>query len=179
MKVMFKKTRVVKTPFRANANDAGIDFFLPELNQKMVEDLISKNPGEHVVWQYKADNAMKYMVGIQPGSRVLIPTGIHTALYPKPSALIAFNKSGLASKKGIIVTAQVVDSDYTGEIHVGLLNTSDEYVYFHSGDKIGQFVHVPIYLTDLLEISEESYQELTSSSDRGAGGFGSTDKTNK
>ena len=179
MKVMFKKTRVVKTPFRANANDAGIDFFLPELNQEMIEDLKTKNPGESVVFAYKGDNATQYLVGIRPGSRVLIPTGIHTALYPKPSALIAFNKSGLASKRGLIVTAQVVDSDYTGEIHVGLLNTSEEYVYFHPGDKIGQFVHVPIYLTDLMEISAQSYDELTSSSDRGAGGFGSTDKTNK
>ena len=175
MKVMFKKTREVKTPFRANVNDAGIDFFLPEMNPKMVNDLIAKNPGEKCLAS-SGDHTKNPFIVIRPGARILIPTGIHTVLYPKPSALIAFNKSGLASKKGIIVTAQVVDSDYTGEIHVGLLNTSDEYVEFRQGDKIGQFVHVPIYLTDLMEVPEETYNRLTITSDRGAGGFGSTDK---
>lgn len=178
MKVMFKKTRMVKTPFRANANDAGIDFFLPEMNDQMVKDLIIKNPGEKCLAS-PGDRTKNPFVVIRPGARILIPTGIHTVLYPKPSALIAFNKSGLATKKGIIVTAQVVDSDYTGEIHVGLLNTSDEYVEFRENEKIGQFVHVPIYLTDLIEIPENVYKDLTSASDRGAGGFGSTDRNNK
>ena len=178
MKVLFKKTRVVKTPFRANANDAGIDFFLPQMNELMVKAIIEKNPGEKCLAS-AGDRTKNPFITIRPGARVLIPSGIHTALEPKNSALVAFNKSGLASKKGIIVTAQVVDSDYTGEIHVGLLNTSDEYVEFRENEKIGQFVHIPIYLTDLEQISESMYEKLTSKSDRGAGGFGSTDKDKK
>ena len=175
MKVMFKKSREVKTPFRANANDAGIDFFLPVMNEQMVKDIIAKNPGNKCLASPGNPINNPYIV-VRPGTRVLIPTGIHTALEPKDSALIAFNKSGLAANRGMIVTAQVVDSDYTGEIHVGLLNTSDEYVEFRQGEKIGQFVHVPIYLTDLVEVTGETYDNLTNKSDRGAGGFGSTDK---
>ena len=172
MEVMFMKSREVKTPFRANKNDAGIDFFLPVMDERMVQDVITKNPGKCIV--VKEDEA-PYII-VRPGTRVLIPTGIHTNIFPKNSAFIAFNKSGLSANHGIIVTAQVVDSDYTGEIHVGILNTSNEYKEFHQGDKIGQFVHIPVFLTNMKEITPEVYQELTSNSDRGQGGFGSSDK---
>lgn len=172
MEVMFMKSREVKTPFRANRNDAGIDFFLPVMNEKMVRDVIAKNPGNQCIEVISGE--APYII-VRPGTRVLIPTGIHTHISPKNSAFIAFNKSGLSANHGIIVTAQVVDSDYTGEIHVGILNTSNEYMKFHQGDKIGQFVHVPIYLTDMKEINPGAYRELTSTSDRGQGGFGSTD----
>lgn len=173
MEVMFMKSREVKTPFRANQNDAGIDFFLPVMNEKMVQDVIAKNPGNQCI--AVKDGETPYII-VRPGTRVLIPTGIHTNIFPKTSAFIAFNKSGLSANHGIIVTAQVVDSDYTGEIHVGILNTSNEYMEFHQGDKIGQFVHTPVYLTNMKEITPEVYQELTSTSDRGQGGFGSSDK---
>ena len=173
MEVMFMKSREVKTPFRANQNDAGIDFFLPVMDEKMVQDVIAKNPGNQCI--AVKDGEAPYII-VRPGTRVLIPTGIHTNIFPKTSAFIAFNKSGLSANHGIIVTAQVVDSDYTGEIHVGILNTSNEYMEFHQGDKIGQFVHTPIYLTDMRETTHETYKELTSTSDRGQGGFGSTDK---
>lgn len=174
MEVMFMKSREVKTPFRANKNDAGIDFFLPVMDEKMVQDVIAKNPDNPCIQRPFNEENNPYIV-VRPGTRVLIPTGIHTNLFPKDSAFIAFNKSGLSANHGIIVTAQVVDSDYTGEIHVGILNTSNEYMEFHQGDKIGQFVHIPIYLTDMREITPETYKELTSTSDRGNGGFGSTD----
>lgn len=172
MEVMFMKSREVKTPFRANKNDAGIDFFLPVMDERMVQDVITKNPGRCIVVK---EGEAPYII-VRPGSRVLIPTGIHTNIFPKNSAFIAFNKSGLSANHGIIVTAQVVDSDYTGEIHVGILNTSNEYKEFHQGDKIGQFVHIPVFLTNMKEITSEVYQELTSNSDRGQGGFGSSDK---
>lgn len=170
--VMFMKSREVKTPFRANQNDAGIDFFLPEMDKKMIQDVMAKNPGKCVV--VKGEGAPCILV--MPGTRVLIPTGIHTNILPKNSAFIAFNKSGLSANHGIIVTAQVVDSDYTGEIHIGILNTSDEYMRFHPGDKIGQFVHIPVFLTNMREITPEVYRKLTLNSDRGQGGFGSSDK---
>ena len=172
MEVMFMKSREVKTPFRANKNDAGIDFFLPVMDERMVRDVITKNPGKCIAVK---EGEAPYII-VKPGTRVLIPTGIHTNIFPKNSAFIAFNKSGLSANHGIIVTAQVVDSDYTGEIHVGILNTSNEYKEFHQGDKIGQFVHIPVFLTNMKEITPEVYRELTSNSDRGQGGFGSSDK---
>lgn len=173
MKIKFLKVRNVITPQRAHEHDAGIDFFLPQLDDEMIISLHDKNDGKRVVVKPVAPG--KPYLRINPGQRVLIPTGIKAILPNKNSAFIAFNKSGLASKKGIIVTAQVVDADYTGEIHVGLLNTSMYQVNFFSGDKIGQFVYVPIYLPEMEQINEEEFLRLTEGSDRGEGGFGSTD----
>lgn len=183
--IPYVKIRDVKDPCRANAHDAGTDFFLPKMDFTMIEAIKKKNP--HVrrwseIIQFTPDQLhipdeeKTYYLRLIPGVRVTIPSGIKTWILEKDSALIAFNKSGLASNKGIVVTAQVVDADYTGEIHVGLLNTSEDVVYFNQGDKIGQFLHLDVHLDDWKQISAEEYQELSSSSDRGEGGFGSSDK---
>lgn len=167
--IYFTKVREVKSPVRANSHDAGFDFFIPKLDESFWKDFKSKNPN-HV--NLGADN----MISIAPGERVLIPSGIKVWINPKESALIAANKSGLASKKGLVFTAEVVDADYTGEVHIGILNTDTTNVFFFDeGDKAIQFVHTPIILSTMSEISETAYHELTSSSDRGEGGFGSTD----
>ena len=167
--IYFTKVREVKTPLRANSHDAGIDFFIPKLDEKFWEDFKAKNPN-HV--NLGANN----MLSIMPGERVLIPSGIKVWIHPKESALIAANKSGLASKKGLVFTAEVVDADYTGEVHIGILNTDTTNVFFfNEGEKAIQFVHTPVILSTMSEVSNEAYYELTSSSDRGEGGFGSTD----
>lgn len=167
--IYFTKIREVKSPVRANSHDAGIDFFIPKMDNKFWADFKSKNPG------YMRDDFDSIL--IQPGQRVLIPSGIKVWINPEESALIAANKSGLASKKGLIFTAEVVDADYTGEVHIGILNTDSEVSHrFHEGDKAIQFVHTPVILSNMSEINQVQYQELTSFSDRGEGGFGSTDK---
>lgn len=181
----FLKVREVKAPRRAHAHDAGIDFFLPKMDFQMVIDLKAKNP--HIrrwseiiqcesEWLAYPEEKREYYLRMIPGLRLLIPSGIKVAIEDKASALIAFNKSGLSANAGITVTAQVVDADYTGEVHVGILNTSDDVCHFQTDDKIGQFVHVPINLSLLVELDEDEYKSVTDGSDRGEGGFGSTDK---
>jgi len=181
----FLEVREVKAPRRAHAHDAGIDFFLPLMNYQMVLDLKAKNPHinrwSEIIqcesgWLAYPEEKREYYLRMIPGLRLLIPSGIKVAIEDKASALIAFNKSGLSANAGITVTAQVVDADYTGEVHVGILNTSDEVCHFQTGDKIGQFVHVPICLSMLMELDEDEYKSVTEGSDRGEGGFGSTDK---
>jgi len=140
----FSKVRDVKSPARGTPLSAGIDFFVPNDFQEMT---------------------------LLPNQRSLIPSGIKVSL-PGGYALIAFNKSGVASKTGMIVGACVVDEDYQGEIHLNMINTSDVGQLIRPGDKLTQFILVPVNYVNPEEVNpEDLYREVT---ERGEGGFGST-----
>lgn len=184
-KIYFIKTRKVKTPKREHVHDAGIDFFMPSLDNIMITDLIDRN--HHLrgddTWIQSAyqeslfhDMIMTDRIRVDAHQRVTIPSGIKAWIIDKNTAWIAHNKSGLASNKGIIVTANVIDADYTGEIHLGIENTSDEPVFFSPGDKITQFIQVVVKYPVLEEVTLEQFNKMTSTSDRGEGRMGSTDK---
>lgn len=106
---------------------------------------------------------------IRPGERVLLPTGL-AAQVPEGAAGMIFTRSGLGVKKGIHVTngVGVIDSDYRGEIHVGLHNLSAEAYTISPGERIAQLIIMPCFAVEMMEV-----QELDET-DRGAGGFGST-----
>ena len=96
-------------------------------------------------------------------------------------ALIAANKSGVATKHGLVYGAQVVDYTYKGEIHLSLINTSWDSVKITPGMKIIQFLEMPVYNSQVVIEAqrfpgdeEKFYEGLQD--DRGDGGFGSTDK---
>ena len=109
-------------------------------------------------------------VVIAPGERALIPTGIAISPESKNVVAIVAARSGLAIKKGICLSNSigVIDSDYRGEICVGLFNTSKEPFTVCRGDRIAQMMFMPVYQAKLLEVA--SLDETA----RGAGGFGST-----
>ena len=99
---------------------------------------------------------------IPPGGRAAVPTGIAIGL-PSPETVgLVFARSGLAVKHGVI------DSDYTGEIRVGLVNLSDEAYTIQPGERIAQLVIMPVCLPHM-ELAD-SLKET----ERGGGGFGST-----
>ena len=165
--IKFLKTRDVKSPSRANAFDAGIDFYVPEFTPEFLKDLGDKNPNIHIAPDYAV---------LTSGQRILIPSGIHCQMAAPGRALIAANKSGVSTKKGLVFGAQVVDFEYQGEIHLSVINTSKDVVLIEPGMKILQFIEMPIFNSEI-QIDEtktlvEFYDEETS---RGAGGFGSTD----
>lgn len=117
-----------------------------------------------------------YLESIQilPGSKILIPSGIHVKL-PKNVILNAENKSGVASKRGLIKGAQVIDVDYQGQIHINLINPTTNSVYIRPNEKIVQFV--PYFMPNMFESKEYfSKEELYKNSEsiRGEGGFGSS-----
>ena len=142
----FAKIRDVKTPTRGTDGSAGIDFYVPN----------------------DYPNSLRR---IEPGDRYFIPSGIK-ANVPEGYALIAFNKSGVALKKGLMVGASVVDSDYQGEIHLHLVNVSDTFTRIEAGEKLVQFLLVPVNHCKVEIVDEpELFEEETS---RGSGGFGST-----
>ncbi len=101
----------------------------------------------------------------------LIPSGIKADV-PQGHALIAFNKSGVAVKKNLYVGASVVDEDYQGEIHINLTNVGREEVEINPGEKIIQFILLPVFYDTIEEVELENlYAGATT---RGEGGFGST-----
>lgn len=172
--LLIHKTRAVKTPTRANKHDAGIDFFLPTVNDSLREDIVAKNQEHLSANDFLVMFATEGQLVVLPHTRVLIPSGIKVCILEKDTCLIAANKSGLASKQGIVFRAQVVDADYTGEVHISIENTGNTPVIFESGDKIQQFLHTPILLSGIKEVTSEEYEAYTANSDRGEGGFGSS-----
>lgn len=107
---------------------------------------------------------------LTPGERALVPTGIAIGLPSAETVGLVFARSGLAVKKGITLSncVGVIDSDYTGEVRVGLVNLSEDAYTIQPGERIAQLVVMPVCLPDIREVEELDKTE------RGAGGFGST-----
>lgn len=109
-------------------------------------------------------------IEMNPGDRVMVPTGIAIALPDANQVALIFARSGLAVKKGINLSNSVgvIDSDYRGEIQVGLINQSRETYTLEAGERIAQLVVMPVCLPQVQEVAELDDTE------RGEGGFGST-----
>ncbi len=99
----------------------------------------------------------------------LIPTGI-AAEIPEGFVGLVFARSGLAIRSGIALAngVGVIDSDYRGEIKVGLINHSGQIREINPGDRIAQLVVLPV-----CRVTPVVADELSGTA-RGAGGFGST-----
>ncbi len=109
---------------------------------------------------------------LQPMARDLVPTGLFVEI-PLGYEIQIRPRSGLAIKQGItcLNTPGTIDADYRGEIKVILINLSAEPQTINHGDRIAQMV-----LQRVEQIQWVSATEL-GSSERGAGGFGSTGKS--
>lgn len=106
---------------------------------------------------------------LEPGARAIVPTGLYFELPPGTEAQVR-PRSGLAIKKGITVlnAPGTIDADYRGEVGVILINLSKESFQVLPGMRVAQIVFARYE-----QIAWEQTQEL-SSTERGAGGFGST-----
>lgn len=137
--------RDVKPPSRATDKSAGIDFYVP--NGYMPTDIL-------------------------PGESVLIPSGVRTRI-PHGMMLMAANKSGVCTNTGLIVGAQVIDEDYTGEIHLHLINVGDTITSVAPGEKVVQFILVPVSYENMCVVDNKFL--FAGDTERGGGNFGSTD----
>lgn len=122
------------------------------------------------------ENEGRSYIPLAPMQRVNIPSGIYCKMEDPGRALIAHNKSGIASKKGLVFGAQVVDYEYQGEIHINVINTSSKLVKVYEGDKLMQFVEMPIFTSEIEEVEDLQTLYPEGETSRGADGFGSTDK---
>ena len=109
-------------------------------------------------------------VTLKAGARQVLPTGIAIALPSADYVALICARSGLASKHGITMAngVGVIDSDYRGEIGVGLVNLGSEPYTVQPGDRIAQLMVVPV-VQPTVTVAEDLDE-----TDRGAGGFGST-----
>ena len=159
----YLKVMDVKSPTRGTAVAAGIDFYVPENTEEFVAAFKEKNPEIQI-------DVNGIVLG--PHERVNIPSGIRVEV-PHGYALIAYNKSGVSLKYGLDIGASVVDEDYQGIVHLSLVNTTDNIVRIEYGQKIIQFVLLPVNYEMPEEV--ESITDLyVRESDRGTGGYGST-----
>jgi dUTP pyrophosphatase len=106
---------------------------------------------------------------IEPGERLVVPTGIAIALPDGFEAQVR-PRSGLAWEHGVTVlnAPGTVDSDYRGEVQVLLVNLGGKRVTITRGQRIAQMLVAPVARVDWQERVE------LAESERGAGGFGST-----
>ena len=108
---------------------------------------------------------------VHPGETVLIPSGIAISIHDANLVALLVPRSGLGIKHGIVLanTIGVIDSDYQGEIGIGIVNRGAVPYTIEPGERICQMMFVPVLQTDLSVVTEFSQE-----SERGAGGFGST-----
>jgi len=109
---------------------------------------------------------------LEPGKRFLFPTGIAAQIEGEGYGLFVFARSGHGNKHGVTLSNSVgvIDSDYRGEIRVGLSNLSDMPYTIMPGERLAQMALMPVARAEFIEAEE------LDDSERGAGGFGSTGK---
>ena len=92
-------------------------------------------------------------VTVKPRELVKIPTGIARELESNELAAFIFARSGLGIKYGICLSngVGVVDSDYRGEICVGLCNISENEYTIMPGERIAQMVIMPVAGAEFVE----------------------------
>ena len=194
--IRFLKVRAVKSPERGHDYDAGIDFFVPTFDQKFIRYLIDKNQQlfkeavdtlnedtfftTRFLTLFGNDAEKGPYFTVPPQNRVMIPSGIQSRMAAPGRALIGANKSGIATRYGLVYGAHVIDYLYQGEIHISVINTSDMPVKIFEGQKLMQFIEMPV-INSVIEVVDGTDDEPAQidfwrdfSSSRGQAGFGST-----
>ncbi|MCF8449259.1 MAG: dUTP diphosphatase [Taibaiella sp.] len=135
--------------------------------------IINKSPHQTPAYQTAGSSGMDIRawlpesVTLKPLERRVIPTGLYMALPTGYEAQVR-PRSGLAIKRGLTVinSPGTIDSDYRGELMVGIINLSDQPQIIEDGERIAQLV-VAAYTT--VAWTETDTLDDTA---RGAGGFG-------
>jgi dUTP pyrophosphatase len=109
---------------------------------------------------------------LEPGQTVLVPTGLAIHVADPGYAAMILPRSGLGHKNGIVLGNLVglIDSDYQGQLMVSTWNRGHQAFTLQPLDRLAQLVIVPV-----LQVGFNVVEEFASS-ERGAGGFGSTGK---
>lgn len=159
------KSRDVKTPTRGTELSAGIDFYIPHDFKETV---------------------------LKPHTDILIPSGIF-ASFASNLMLIAAEKSGVTSSataktlcetissetaakslfnSPTVLGAKIVDADYKGEIHIHLINAGNKNITLKPDMKIAQFILVPVFYDDIIEVTDLESLYKKCYNIRGEKGFG-------
>jgi dUTP pyrophosphatase len=139
----------VLPPSRSNPSDAGLDVYYCPADHKPVV--------------------------VEPNGNKVLGTGLKFGV-PHGYMLQAMNRSGMASKRCLVVGAHCIDSGYNGEVFIDLHNIGDSAQLVEAGAKIAQLVLIPVVSFRAMETKEDKLYDWSpiTISNRGAGGFGST-----
>ncbi|MDC0662265.1 dUTP diphosphatase [Marinobacter sp. SS21] len=107
---------------------------------------------------------------LAPGETELLKTGLAIHIEDPSLAAMILPRSGLGHKHGIVLGNLVglIDSDYQGELMVSCWNRGQTSFTIEVGERIAQLILVPVVQAEFEVV--DSFE----TSDRGAGGFGST-----
>ncbi len=110
-------------------------------------------------------------ITVHPGETVLIPSGIAISIHDPGLVAVLVPRSGLGIKHGIVLanTVGIIDSDYQGEIGIGIINRGTMPYTLEPGERVCQMLFMPVLQADLNVVTE-----FCQESERGTGGFGST-----
>jgi dUTP pyrophosphatase len=110
-------------------------------------------------------------VVLEPGRTEIIPTGLAVSIHDPGLMAVLAPRSGLGIKHGVVLAnlIGIIDSDYHGELLVGLWNRSDQLFTIHPGDRICQMLFVPV-----VQVEFRFVDEFSNPSQRGDGGLGHT-----
>jgi dUTP pyrophosphatase len=109
---------------------------------------------------------------LQAGETHLIPTGLAIHIADPGYAAMILPRSGMGHKHGIVLGNLVglIDSDYQGQLMVSTWNRGQTAFTLNPMERLAQLVIVPVLQVGFNVV--DSFE----SSERGAGGFGSTGK---
>lgn len=111
-------------------------------------------------------------ITLEPGQTALVPTGLAIHVGDAGHAALILPRSGLGHKHGIVLGNLVglIDSDYQGELMISTWNRGHTTFTLNPMERLAQLVIVPVVQAQFNIVDEFI------SSERGAGGFGSTGK---
>ena len=162
----------VKPPEREFGN-AGIDFYIPNYTEAFEKAFNEKNDPENAMLE---ERDVGYFITIPAHGRANIPSGVRSRISHNV-ALEAQNKSGVATKSGLVYGAATVDANYRGIIHISVINTTANTVTLPFGMKVMQFIPRIIDTSDVeicTDISLDDFYGDFEFTNRGEGAFGST-----
>jgi len=111
-------------------------------------------------------------ITIEPGATVLIATGLAIHLADPGYCAMILPRSGMGHKNGIVLGNLVglIDSDYQGQLMVSTWNRGQNAFTLQPMERLAQLIVVPVVQVGFNVVDEFD------TSERGAGGFGSTGK---
>ena len=165
---IYKLYPEVKTPKKATAQAACFDLhaYLGQPLYEVKGYCANNRECSARITESKEENRF---ITIDPGQRLLVPTGIIFDI-PVGYSVRIHARSGLSLKQGLVMAnAQgIIDSDYIEESKIMLHNISNEKLYVYHGDRIAQAI------PERISIDDFQFVEELNETNRNSNGFGST-----
>lgn len=156
----YQKIREVSDPTIGYDGDAGHDLYLPKLkieDIKVYEGFIEIDEDHNLIMSSNA--------------RVKIPLGLRFDFREYPNTcLMITDKSGIATEKGAIALAKIIDIGYTGEAFFSVTNISTYRIKIEIKKSLVQVLHLPIIPAEWQEVDDIGERET----ERGNGCLGSS-----